>query len=73
MEETSRIQEYDETSGCFYYINASTQETTWDEPPDFSASYDDGGESIYTENSSIGGDTFYGGKSEYDFEDTYLL
>ena len=69
MEETSWIQEYDETSGCFYYINASTQETTWDEPPDFSASYDGGGESIYTENSSIGGDTFYGGKSEYDFED----
>jgi hypothetical protein len=63
MDEGSWYQEFDEASGCFYYINAVTQDTTWDEPPDFAPSND----SVYTE-SSIGGDTFYGGKSEYDFE-----
>ena len=71
MEEGSWYQEYDESSGCYYYVNTLTEETTWEEPPGFSNVAD--GSSVLSDReggdaSSSAPSSIYGGKSEYDFE-----
>ena len=70
-------QEYDESSGAYYYVNSATAETTWEAPLGWEAAslYDDGSSVLLPSNAAAsGGDnldgdsTLAGGESEYDFD-----
>ena len=70
-------QEYDETYGSYYYVNATTNETSWEAPPGWEdgSLYDDGSSVLFPADSQgsmfLGGEStdsaLVGGKSEYEF------